>query len=147
MSLTQPVTARTHRHTQTHTHATGKCAFLELHHQVGGRQGEGIWEGSVDTFRAAWITYFQSSYFATFPSVQTNTAQRWKGQRGTNQNRKGNPEEFGREEMCMYGDMDKSQEIASGHAEVPNLTPLQSPRSVTYKCPFFLVHKDLIKMA
>lgn len=49
--------------------------------------------------------------------------------------------------MCMYGDMDKSQEIASGHAEVPNLTPLQSPRSITYKCPFFLVHKDLIKMA
>ena len=54
---------------------------------------------------------------------------------------------LGGEEMCMYGDMDKSQETASGHAEVPNLTPLQSPRSVTYKCPFFLVHKDLIKMA
>lgn len=51
---------------------------------------------SIGTFHIAWIKYFWSSYFATFPSVQTNTVQKWKGQRDTNQNLKGNPEEFGK---------------------------------------------------
>lgn len=31
--------------------------------------------------------------------------------------------------------------------KMPNLTPLQSPQLITYKCLFFLVHKDLIKIA
>lgn len=31
--------------------------------------------------------------------------------------------------------------------KLPNLTPLQSPQVITYKRPFFLVHKDLIEIA
>lgn len=31
--------------------------------------------------------------------------------------------------------------------KVPNLTPLQSPQLVTYKCPLFWVHKKLVEIA